>query len=178
MNNIKLQQDLCNVIRQAIDQKDIMGANLLITKDDKEIAYCQEGMANAEQKRSIQRDTIFRLYSMTKPITATAAMILMERGELELYQPVSDFLPAFAKQKVYQNGKLVSPQRPMMIHDLLDMSSGLSYPDDATEAGRAVGKIYEEMCQKLGQPNAITTIEFANCLAKSPLLFTDRKSVV
>ena len=73
MNNIKLQQDLCNVIRQAIDQKDIMGANLLITKDDKEIAYCQEGKANAEQKRPIQRDTIFRLYSMTKPITATAA---------------------------------------------------------------------------------------------------------
>ena len=40
MNNIKLQQHLCNVIRQTIDQKDIMGANLLITKDDKEIAYC------------------------------------------------------------------------------------------------------------------------------------------
>lgn len=172
MNNIKLQQDLCNVIRQAIDQKDIMGANLLITKDDKEIAYCQEGMANAEQNRPIQRDTIFWLYSMTKPITATAAMILMERGELELYQPVSDFLPALAKKKVYQNGKLVSPQRPMMIHDLLDMSSGLSYPDDATEAGRAVGKIYEEMCQNLEQPNAITTIEFANRLAESPLLFT------
>lgn len=176
MNNIKLQQDLCNVIRQAIDQKDIMGANLLITKDDKEIAYCQEGMANAEQNRPIQRDTIFRLYSMTKPITATAAMILMERGELELYQPVSDFLPALAKQKVYQNGKLVSPQRPMMIHDLLDMSSGLSYPDDATEAGRAVGKIYEEMCQNLEQPNAITTIEFANRLAESPLLFTPGSS--
>ena len=56
------------------------------------------------------------------------------------------------------------------------MSSGLSYPDDATEAGRAVGKIYEEMCQKLGQPNANTTLEFANRLAESSLLFTPGSS--
>lgn len=53
-------------------------------------------MADREAEKPIERNTIFRLYSMTKPITAVAAMILMERGMLDLYEPVADILPAFA----------------------------------------------------------------------------------
>lgn len=62
-----------------------MGANLLITKGNEELVYAQAGMADREAEKPIERNTIFRLYSMTKPITAVAAMILMERGMHCLY---------------------------------------------------------------------------------------------
>ena len=60
------------------------------------ISGAQAGMADREAEKPIERNTIFRLYSMTKPITAVAPMILMERGMLDLYEPVADILPAFA----------------------------------------------------------------------------------
>lgn len=77
---------------------------------------------------------------MTKPITAVAAMILMERGMLDLYEPVADILPAFAHQKVERDGKLYTPERPILMHDLLAMTSGLVYPEEQTMGGRAVTK--------------------------------------
>lgn len=107
-----------------------MGANLLITKGNEELVYAQAGMADREAEKPIERNTIFRLYSMTKPITAVAAMILMERGMLDLYEPVADILPAFAHQKVERDGKLYTPERPILMHDLLAMTSGLVYPED------------------------------------------------
>ena len=78
--------------------------------------------------KPIERNTIFRLYSMTKPITAVAAMILMERGMLDLYEPVADILPAFAHQKVERDGKLYTPERPILMHDLFgdDFRAGIS----------------------------------------------------
>lgn len=69
---------------------------------------------------------------MTKPITAVAAMILMERGMLDLYEPVADILPVFAHQKVERDGKLYTPERPILMHDLLAMTSGLVYPEEQT----------------------------------------------
>lgn len=78
----------------SIASGEVMGANLLITKGNEELVYAQAGMADREAEKPIER--IFRLYSMTKPITAVAAMILMERGMLDLYEPVADILPAFA----------------------------------------------------------------------------------
>lgn len=92
----KLTQQATDLIIQSIASGEVMGANLLITKGNEELVYAQAGMADREAEKSIERNTIFRLYSMTKPITAVAAMILMERGMLDLYEPVADILPAFA----------------------------------------------------------------------------------
>ena len=93
-----LQEKLCSTMEKAVDNCEVAGVNLLVEQDGQEVCYCQAGMADREGNRSMSRDTIFRLYSQSKPITAAAAMILMERGELDLSQPVSDFLPAFAEQ--------------------------------------------------------------------------------
>ena len=93
-----LQEKLQNIMQQAVDNCEVAGVNLLVEQDGQEVCYCQAGMADREGNRPMSRDTIFRLYSQSKPITAAAAMILMERGELDLCQPVSDFLPAFAEQ--------------------------------------------------------------------------------
>ena len=92
----KLTQQATDLIIQSIASGEVMGDNLLITKGNEELVYAQAGMADREAEKPIERNTIFRLYSMTKPITAVAAMILMERGMLDLYEPVADILPAFA----------------------------------------------------------------------------------
>ena len=121
----KLTQQATDLILHSIASGEVMGANLLITKGNEELVYAQAGRADREAEKPIERNTIFRLYSMTKPITAVAAMILMERGMLDLYEPVADILPAFAHQKVERDGKLYTPERPILMHDLLAMTSGL-----------------------------------------------------
>lgn len=167
----ELEKNLRRAMNKAIDGHDVMGVNFLAQKDGKEVLYCGEGFADREAGRPIARDTIFRLYSMTKPVTAAAVMLLLERGEIELYQPVCDILPAFAGQKVYEDGILKTPGRPVMIHDLLCMTSGLSYPDELTEAGRASGKVFDEAVARLGSENPMTTMELVNRLAEGPLAF-------
>ena len=93
-----LQEKLCSTMEKAVENCEVAGVNLLVEQDGQELCYCQAGMADREGNRPMSRDTIFRLYSQSKPVTAAAAMILMERGELDLSQPVSDFLPAFEEQ--------------------------------------------------------------------------------
>lgn len=91
-----LEEKVQKVMEQAVLECRVAGVNLLVEKNGEEVCYCQAGMADREENRPMERDTIFRLYSQTKPVTAAAAMILMERGQIDLVQPVSDFLPSFA----------------------------------------------------------------------------------
>lgn len=80
-------QEIRETIRRTVENQEIPGANLLILKDGNEQLYCEKGYANLEEKKKIQRGTIFRLYSMTKPVTAAAVMMLVERGRIDLAQP-------------------------------------------------------------------------------------------
>ena len=91
-----LKEKVQRVMEQAVSECRVAGINLLAEKGGEEICYCQAGMADRDENRLMERDTIFRLYSQTKPVAAAAAMILMERGQIDLVQPVSDFLPSFA----------------------------------------------------------------------------------
>lgn len=80
----------------------------------------------------VESDTLFRIYSMSKPVTSVAAMLLYEEGELELTDPVSRFIPAFADMRVYQNGMAANPitrpaTEPIRIWHLLTHTSGLTY---------------------------------------------------
>ncbi len=159
-----------NAIRAAIENNEIPGANLLIFKNGKEIFYHEDGMASKEEKKPIKRDTIFRLYSMTKPITSAAAMILLERGMIDLYEPVASYLYGFRNQVVAENKTLVPVRREMRIKDLLNMTSGLLYGGEG-EAGKAASKVFEEIDKKLLSENALSTIEIANKLGKCPLAF-------
>ena len=86
-------------------------------------------------------DTIFRLYSMTKPIICTALMTLLEEGRFRLIDPLAKYIPAFGAVKVLEaDGSLVAPVRPILIRDLMTHMSGLSY-HFVEEAG--VGKMYD-----------------------------------
>ncbi len=185
----EIKAKLSRAMNDAIADNEVAGVNILVTKDDSEIIYAQEGMADKEAGRPMSRDAIFRMYSMTKPITATAAMILMERGQIDLGQPVADFIPVYAKQKVYdaKTDSLVEPHRAMCIKDLLNMTSGLVYGDGETVAGKAMGKVIDDAqagleadikayesgkAQELGyQKKQMSTLEFAERLGECPLAF-------
>lgn len=169
---MRLKERISDIMKQSICDSEVMGVNLLVKKAGEEVLYCEEGLADREHKRPICRDTIFRLYSQTKPVTAACAMILMERGLLDLASPVSEFLPSYAELKVETKQGVRDAQIPMRVHDLLGMTSGLAYPDDTRTAfGKATAKVYEDACQRLHTDKPMTTREFADSLAKCPLAF-------
>ena len=168
---MKLENVLKETLKISIENCEVAGANLLVVKDGKEIIYVQEGMADRETGRKIERDTIFRMYSQTKPVTAVAAMVLMERGLLDFYAPVSEFLPSFAQMCVAKGGERIPCTRQILVNDLLNMTSGLVYPDEGTEAGRAADKVFQEVCSRLHSKEPMTTRELVDKLSVCPLSF-------
>ena len=112
-------------------------------------------------------DSVFRIFSMTKPITSVAAMMLVENGELRLDEPLSKFIPAFAKVKVarFEHGtmELVEPRRAITIHDLLRHTSGLSHEIVPTPLQ---SRYAEARLARRDQSNA----EHAERIAELPLL--------
>jgi CubicO group peptidase (beta-lactamase class C family) len=169
-----MQTDTLNVkklIHDAVVDKIIPGANLLIFKDGEEVVYCDSGWADIENSIPIKRNTIFRLYSMTKPITGFAVMLLLQRGDLDLFEPVSKYLNSFSSQRVFSIDGSEKAKREVKVIDLLRMTSGLSYPDPETEAGRQSGEVFDELQKRSDAEHPMNTIEFANRLGACDLAF-------
>lgn len=134
------KQRICDTIADAIAQGVTAGVNLLVLKDGRELFYTEQGMADREAGKPIRRDSIFRLYSMSKPVTAAAAVILVDRGLLDPGQFVADILPGFSNLMTEKNGTIVPAESQMTVHHLLNMTSGLTYGDDlSTVNGRITG---------------------------------------
>jgi CubicO group peptidase (beta-lactamase class C family) len=122
-----------------------------------------------ERRKPMQPDTIFRIYSMTKPITCVALMTLYERGCFQLFDPVLKFIPAFTDLKVYVGGsgkevELVPLRRPVTIHDLLTHTSGLTY--HFLEYGGV-----EEMYREARVSSRTRLAEHVSALLKLPLAY-------
>ena len=166
-----IKEKISKVMKQAVDHCEVMGVNLLVEKGGEELLYCEEGMADRENRRLISRDTIFRLYSQTKPVTAACAMILMERGLLDPGEFVSEYLPSYSELKTADIHGTSPAKQPLRIIDLLNMTSGMVYPDDCTEPGKAVDKVFAEACDRLDTERPMTTRELADRLARCPLAF-------
>ena len=125
------------VMNRHVAEKQIPGAAGLIARRGK-IAYQEAfGMADVEAGKPMRLDTIHRIYSMTKPITSVAVMMLYEEGKFQLNDPVAKYLPEFAKMQVGieekdpQTGKptlkTVPAKRPITVRDLLRHTAGLTY---------------------------------------------------
>jgi CubicO group peptidase (beta-lactamase class C family) len=105
---------------------------LIVFNGDKEIFYGHSGYADHEKKQLIQRNSIFRIYSMTKPLTIVGALILLERGLLSLDDPVGKYIPSFQNMRVYVSGDENNPvtvptDRDVTIQDLMMHTAGLTY---------------------------------------------------
>ncbi|MBL4770733.1 MAG: beta-lactamase family protein, partial [Planctomycetes bacterium] len=115
------------VLNEAVEGGAVVGHNALIFQDGKVLYYGQSGQRDRAKGLPMERDTIFRIYSMTKPITSLAAMQLVEAGKIKLDEPVATYLPGFADIKLLRKGKLVDPRRDMTVRDLMRHTSGLTY---------------------------------------------------
>ncbi len=124
-------------IERAVDDGRIAGGVALVARRGKIAYHRAVGLADRESKKPMRTDSLFRIASMTKPITSVAVMMLYEEGHFLLNQPVSDFLPEFKEMKVLDPawpqdrtsppGKLVPAARPITIRHLLTHTSGLTY---------------------------------------------------
>jgi CubicO group peptidase (beta-lactamase class C family) len=137
-------------IRNEIATGKIPGAILLLQQHGKPVYYENFGVRDVATEMSMSADTIFRLYSMSKPVTSVMAMMLVEEGKLKLDDPVSKYIPAFAGMKVgvekkAEDGKvalvLEPVNRPVTIKDLLRHTSGLPY---GYHGGGMVRELYAE----------------------------------
>ena len=127
---------LNELMQNAVANGDTAGVNLLVLKNGEEVFYGDAGYRDLANQRPVTRDTIFRLYSQTKPVTAAAVMILVSQGKIDLGGEVSDYLPEFKDLYVNKDGKRTPASHPMLVRDLMNMTSGLAYPNDITEGGR------------------------------------------
>lgn len=152
----------------------IPGAVLLVARQGK-IAYFEAfGLQDPQTKAAMTRDSIFRIYSMTKPIVTVTAMMQVEEGRYHISDPVARFIPSFAKVQVgvekpaaEAGGKptleLVAPRRAMSIQDLMRHSSGITYGFFGVGAVKAM---YGDVLK--GDPDSA---EFAERIAALPLAY-------
>ena len=170
MNRERLRR-IPEIMQEMTDKAYVSGVTCMVLQNGEEQCYYETGYRDISAGYQMTRDTIHRLYSMTKPVTAAAAMILLEEGKIDLMDQVSDYLPGFRNQYVIERGVIVPVKQPMTIQHLLNMTSGLVYPGEGNPAEIRCDKLMEEVKSKLLTEQAITTVGLANRVGKLPLAF-------
>ena len=131
------------------------------------------GFRDVEAGLPAEDDTLFRIYSMTKPVTAVAAMLLCESGDLELSDPVARFIPSFAGLRVYSGGSDLrlateAAVRPVTVWQLLTHTSGLTY---GFHRVHPVDALYRQAGHEIEAPPGCSLAEACDTWAGFPLLF-------
>ena len=124
------KQRITNHFNKYVNNGSLPNISILIKKDNKEILRHTHGYADIEKGISVNRKTVYRIYSMTKPVTGVAIMQLIENGKLRLNDKVSKYIPAFKDTKVINldfQDYVLKPKREITIRDLLTHTSGLTY---------------------------------------------------
>ena len=160
------------VVQKDIDDKRIAGAVTLVMRHGQVVWFRAQGMSDREAGKPMRTDSIFRICSMTKPITSIAAMILYEEGKIMLDDPISNYLPEFKDPKVLMKTPSGVPYtipatRKITIRDLLRHTSGLTYQWNSD-----LGPMYKEANVAHGLlPYDGTIGDSVKRLAALPLLF-------
>jgi len=151
----------------------LAGWNLAVMRAGRVAHVTAGGHQDREAGREVSADTIWRIYSMTKPITSVAAMVLWEQGRFELKDPVTRFLPEFAHTKVWRSGSVTLPMyepvsEPMALWHLLSHTAGLTY---GFLFAHPVDELYRRAGFEWGVPPGLNLAEVVGRLAELPLLF-------
>jgi CubicO group peptidase (beta-lactamase class C family) len=161
-------QTMSDAFKREVDKGTLPGATVLVARRGQIGWFDAIGRQSPAGSAPMAHDTIFRIFSMTKPIVSVGTMMLIEDGHFLLSDPVSKFIPEFADQKVgvEHNGRLelVPLQRPMTVQDLLRHTSGITY--DHTGNG-LVQQLYQ---QSRLRSRKISNAEHAVMVAGLPLM--------
>jgi CubicO group peptidase (beta-lactamase class C family) len=164
------------LMQSYIDKDWVKGVVTLIVKDNQVVQYKAYGYADAETKKPMTTDAIFRIMSQTKAITSVGIMILYEHGKITLDEPIADFIPEFRHPMVISKYNAadttftnVPARREITFRDLLTHTSGLDYNDIGTRMGNAI-------YTKAGVPSGLGyfdagLLDKMKILAKQPLMF-------
>jgi CubicO group peptidase (beta-lactamase class C family) len=159
---------LSDAFKREVDKGTLPGATVLVARKGQIGWFDAIGRQSPTASAPMAKDTLFRIFSMTKPIVSVGIMMLLEDGHFLLSDPVAKFIPEFAEQKVgvEHNGKLelVAVNRPMTVQDLLRHTSGITY--DHTGNG-LVQQLYQ---QSRLRSRKITNAEHAAMVAGLPLI--------
>jgi len=158
-------------LQSYVDSGKFPGFLAVVARHGKLAYAASVGWMDVEHQRAMSADAVFRIYSLTKPITSTAIMQLYERGKLRLDDPVSQYIPAFAGVQVYAGGGAATPilrhpDRPVTVADLLTHTSGLTY-------GFIGNTPADSIYRRAGLNNPRWTLaQLADSLAHLPLAFS------
>lgn len=149
-------------MQRHVAAKNVAGISAIIGKDGVRGYFETFGMADIENGRAMEKDAIFRLMSMTKPVIALAALTLYEEGKFTLDEPISKHCPEWADPKVKEGGAVVPAKFAITPRMLMSHSSGLGYGGGQAAAAMAY--------QAMTKPGA-TLKDFSEAVAKEPLMF-------
>ena len=158
------------IMQQAVDQKQIAGIVTILARHGKVVDYRTYGVSDIASGKPIPKDAIFRDFSMTKPVTGAAMMILYEQGKWLPNDPIAKYIPEFAHLKVYKgigaDGKmiLVEPDHPPTMRELMSHTAGFTY---GIFGSTPVDAMYRD--SKILQSQNLQ--EMIDKLAKIPLLY-------
>jgi CubicO group peptidase (beta-lactamase class C family) len=170
----KLDEELRAAMKKPVVEGKVEGMIHLVVLDGKTVCREMAGYRDIAEKKPFQADTIVRIYSMSKPLTAVAAMTLFDKGKFKLDDPVAKYIPAFKDAKVLQGpgkeAKLVKPKRPITVRDVFCHATGYSYGIE-----EEVTKYYEKEgltgAGRLGMfPPKMSIERLADGLARIPAL--------
>ncbi|MDN5750301.1 MAG: beta-lactamase family protein [Pseudonocardia sp.] len=155
-----------------VDDGRLAGTTVAVARRGRVVHLSHYGLADVEAARPVADDTLWRIYSMTKPITSVAALMLHERGRLELTDPVARYLPAFADMRVYRGGSAANPgtepaTEPMRVWHLLTHTAGLTY---GFHHAHPVDEMYRGRGFEFGVPQGMDLAAACAAWAEIPLV--------
>src|SRR5438094_1466750 len=156
-----------------VDDGRLPGWLLAVTRAGRVVHVSTYGRRDMESGLPVELDTVFGIYSMTKPITSVAAMMLYEEGAFELKDPVSRYIPSFADTRVYRQGSQLAPVtepmvEPMRVWHLLTHTTGLTY---GFHYAHPVDAMYRTAGFEWGTPRGLDLEGCCEAWASLPLLF-------
>jgi CubicO group peptidase (beta-lactamase class C family) len=156
-----------------VDEGKLPGFLAVIARDGKVVHVAHGGLRDVEAGAPVETDTLWRIYSMTKPIASVAAMMLWEEGAFELKDPISRFIPAFADARVWAGGSQNKPvtvpaTEPVRMWHLLTHTAGLTYGFHYAEP---LDGVYRDNGFEFGPPQGMDLATAADAWAGFPLLF-------
>ena len=156
-----------------VDDGRLPGFLVAVTRRGRVVHVARSGARDMEAGRPVETDTLWRIYSMTKPITSVAAMMLYEQGALELTDRVARYIPAFADTRVFDGGSALKPLtvpqlHPMTVRHLLMHTSGLTY---GFHHAHPVDAIYRRAGLEWTLPEGLDLQACCEAWARLPLLF-------
>lgn len=167
---------ITTTMQAAVDSGEIPGAVVMVARKGKLVYQRAFGKQDQAKGTTMSTDSIFRIFSMTKPIVSAAALILLEEGKLGLHEPVSKFIPEFKEMRVAvetfdsvsgaQSFHTTAARRQITVQDLMRHTSGLTYGVFLPKTNQ-LGNLYRD-----AKPFGATTLEeFCRIIAKLPLRF-------